>query len=282
MKIWILLIWVSFFVFACQTPERKSIKNNDTKIEEDTNSANHAIIENRIDTGVTIYLTFDDGPYTTTPAIDSLLTSLGIKASFFIVGSQMQWSNKYDSIFLAEKNNPLFKIYNHTYSHAITNGRLHSYYAHPDSVWLDIEHNKIILGLTSKITRLPGTNSWKIGDYRRGTKEDAYQVIKLTDSLMLPQSFIGWDAEWRTGASKQMRYVDTLIKKVGELTIKNRQHQKHVVILFHDFLFHSNTALAHLAHFIQALQNKYHPTFEWVENYPGMSQSLTASNEAGN
>lgn len=282
MRIWFLLIWVSFFVFACQTPETKSIKDSDSKTEEDTNSTKDAIIENRIDTGVTIYLTFDDGPYTTTPAIDSLLSALGIKASFFIVGSQMQWSKKYDSTFLAEKNNPLFKIYNHTYSHAITNGRLHSYYAHPDSVWLDIEHNKAFLGLTSNITRLPGTNSWKIGDYRRGTKEDAYQVIKLTDSLMLPQSFIGWDAEWRMGASKQMRYVDTLIKKVGELTIKNRQHQKHVVILFHDFLFHSNTALAHLAHFIQALQKKYHPTFEWVENYPGMSQSLTASNEAGN
>lgn len=282
MRIWFLLIWVSFSVFACQTPETKSIKDSDSKTEEDTNSTKDAIIENRIDTGVTIYLTFDDGPYTTTPAIDSLLSALGIKANFFIVGSQMQWSKKYDSTFLAEKNNPLFKIYNHTYSHAITNGRLHSYYAHPDSVWLDIEHNKAFLGLTSNITRLPGTNSWKIGDYRRGTKEDAYQVIKLTDSLMLPQSFIGWDAEWRMGASKQMRYVDTLIKKVGELTIKNRQHQKHVVILFHDFLFHSNTALAHLAHFIQALQNKYHPSFEWVENYPGMSQSLTASNEAGN
>ena len=42
-------------------------------------------IENRIDTGITIYLTFDDGPYTTTPAIDSVLTALDIKASFFIL-----------------------------------------------------------------------------------------------------------------------------------------------------------------------------------------------------
>lgn len=282
MRIWFLLIWGSFFVFACQTPETKSIKDIDSKTEEDTNSTKDAIIENRIDTGITIYLTFDDGPYSTTPAIDSLLSALSIKASFFIVGSQMQWSRKYDSTFLAEKNNPLFKIYNHTYSHAITNGKLHSYYAHPDSVWLDIEHNKAFLGLTSNITRLPGTNSWKIGDYRRGTKEDAYQVIKLTDSLMLPQSFIGWDAEWRIGASKQIRYVDTLIKKVGELTLKTRQHQKHVVILFHDFLFHSNTSLEHLVYFIQDLQNKYHPKFDWVENYPGMSQSLTAANDAGN
>lgn len=270
MRIWFLLIWVSFFVFACQTPVTKSEDSIDAKKELEKNRSSNTVSENTIDTSVTIYLTFDDGPYTTTPAIDSVLTALGIKASFFIVGSQMQWSNKYDSIYVAEKNNPLFKIYNHTYSHAITNGRLHSYYAHPDSVWMDIEYNKAFLGLTSTITRLPGTNSWKIGDYRRGTKEDAYQVIQLTDSLMLTQNFIGWDAEWRIGASKQMRYVDTLIKKVGELTIKKRQNQKHVVVLFHDFLFHSNTSLEHLAYFIQALQNKYHPKFEWVENYPGM------------
>ena len=145
MRIWVLLILVSFFVTACETPVTKDIKGNDTKTEKETNRK-EAIIENRIDTGITIYLTFDDGPYTTTPAIDSVLTALDIKASFFIVGSQMQWSTKYDSIYLAEKNNPLFKIYNHTYSHAITNGKLHSYYAHPDSVWLDIEHNKAFLG----------------------------------------------------------------------------------------------------------------------------------------
>jgi hypothetical protein len=269
MRIWFLLIWLSLLVFACQTPETKSVAPSTTKTAERKNNKN-AIVENTLDTGITIYLTFDDGPYTTTPVIDSLLTDLQIKASFFIVGSQMQWSKKYDSIFLREKNNPLFKIYNHTYSHAITNGRLHSYYAHPDSVWLDIERNKSFLGLTSNITRLPGSNSWKIGDYRRGVHLDAYQVVKLTDSLMLPQIFIGWDAEWSLGASKQMRYVDTLIRKVGKETIKIRQHQKHVVILFHDYLFRSKTSLEHLAHFIQALQNKYHPNFEWVENYPGI------------
>jgi peptidoglycan/xylan/chitin deacetylase (PgdA/CDA1 family) len=186
MRIWFLLIWLSLLVFACQTPETKSVAPSTTKTAERKNNKN-AIVENTLDTGITIYLTFDDGPYTTTPVIDSLLTDLQIKASFFIVGSQMQWSKKYDSIFLREKNNPLFKIYNHTYSHAITNGRLHSYYAHPDSVWLDIEHNKAFLGLTSNITRLPGTNSWKIGSYRRGLNFDAYQVIKLTDSLKLPQ-----------------------------------------------------------------------------------------------
>jgi peptidoglycan/xylan/chitin deacetylase (PgdA/CDA1 family) len=272
---------VSFFFFACQPLETKSVPPSSTKTEEQKNSKN-TIVENGIDTGITIYLTFDDGPYTTTPAIDSLLTDLQIKANFFIVGSQMQWSKKYNSTFLEERNNPLFKIYNHTYTHAITNGKLHSYYAHPDSVWLDIEHNKTFLGLTSNITRLPGTNSWKIGDYRRGTKEDAYQVIKFTDSLTISQSFIGWDAEWRIGSSKQLRYVDTLIKKVGELTVKKRQNQKHVVILFHDFLFHTNSSLKHLAYLIHTLQKKYHPTFEWVENYPGMSQSFTASNDAGN
>jgi pyruvate/2-oxoglutarate dehydrogenase complex dihydrolipoamide dehydrogenase (E3) component len=77
----------------------------------------------------------------------------------------MQWSKKYDSIFLAKKNNPLFKIYNHTYSHAITNGKLHSYYAHPDSVWLDIEKNKAFLGFTSIPQSEFGKDNINIGNF---------------------------------------------------------------------------------------------------------------------
>ena len=106
MRTWLLLIWVSFFVFACQTPATKSVESTDTKPDLETNSSN-SVSENKIDTGITIYLTFDDGPYTTTPAIDSTLTALDIKASFFIVGSQMQLSKKYDSTFLAEKKQSL-------------------------------------------------------------------------------------------------------------------------------------------------------------------------------
>lgn len=218
MRISFFLILIPFFIFSCQ----------ETKIEikEAKKAVTGTIVEKKIDTAVTIYLTFDDGPYITTPSVDSLLTALNIKANFFIVGSQMGGTNKYDNIYQAEKNNPLFKLYNHTYSHAITKGRLNRYYANPDSVWSDIVHNKEFLGLTSNITRLPGSNSWKIGNYRRGTNLVAYKVIKLADSLHLPQHFIGWDTEWQLNASEQMRQVDSLIQKVGKLTIKKRTNQK--------------------------------------------------------
>jgi len=262
MRILFFLILIPFFIFSCQQTK--------TEIKEAKKAVTGTIAEKKIDTAVTIYLTFDDGPYITTPSVDSLLTALNIKASFFIVGSQMGGTNKYDNIYQAVKNNPLFKLYNHTYSHAITKGRINRYYANPDSVWSDIVHNKEFLGLTSNITRLPGSNSWKIGNYRRGTNLVAYKVIKLADSLHLPQHFIGWDTEWQLNASEQMRQVDSLIQKVGKLTIKKRTNQKHVVVLLHDFLFRTSTSLTHLTYFIEQLQIKYKCKFEWIENYPGV------------
>jgi len=262
MRICLFLILLSFFVFSCQTSE--------PKINEPVIIPTKSVVEKKKDTGIIIYLTFDDGPYLTTPSVDSLLSSLRIKASFFIVGSQMGGTKKYDSTFLAVKNNPLFKLYNHTYSHAISKGRINRYYTHPDSVWSDIVRNKEFLGLTSNITRLPGSNSWKIGNHRRGTNLVAYKVIKLTDSLMLPQSFIGWDTEWQINASEQKRNVDSLVFQAGELTVRKRTNQKHVVVLLHDFLFRTDTSLAHLTYFIEQLQKKYNCRFEWIENYPGL------------
>jgi peptidoglycan/xylan/chitin deacetylase (PgdA/CDA1 family) len=262
MRICYFLILIPFVIFSCQS--------SDTKIKEPNKAVKEELAEKKKDTSITIYLTFDDGPYITTPSIDSLLTTLSIKASFFIVGSQMGGTKKYDGIYLSEKNNPLFKLYNHTYSHAISNGRLNHYYANPVAVWSDIMRNKEFLGLTSNITRLPGSNSWKIGNYRRGKNLVAYKVIKLTDSLKVPQHFIGWDTEWQINASEQMRKVDSLVNKVGELSIKKRINQKHVVVLLHDFLFRTDSSLAHLSHFIEQLQLKYNCKFEWIENYPGI------------
>ena len=256
------IILLSYFFLSCQT--------NQTKTYEQVIIPTKQVAEKKKDTGIIIYLTFDDGPYLTTPSIDSLLSSLRIKASFFIVGSQMGGTKKYDSTFLAIKNNHLFKLYNHTYSHAISKGRINRYYAHPDSVWSDITRNKDLLELTSNITRLPGSNSWKIGKFRRGTNLVAYKVIKLADSLNFQQSFIGWDAEWQINASQEIKYVDTLIKKVGELTNKKRTNHKHVVVLLHDFLFRTNTSFEHLTYFIEQLQKKYNCKFDWIENYPGL------------
>ena len=133
------IILLSYFFLSCQT--------NQTKKNEQVIIPTKQVAEKKKDTGIIIYLTFDDGPYLTTPSIDSLLSSLRVKASFFIVGSQMGGTKKYDSTFLAIKNNHLFKLYNHTYSHAISKGRINRYYAHPDSVWSDITRNKDLLEL---------------------------------------------------------------------------------------------------------------------------------------
>ena len=82
MRISFFLILIPFFIFSCQ----------ETKIEikEAKKAVTGTIVEKKIDTAVTIYLTFDDGPYITTPSVDSLLTSLNIKASFLLLAHKWE------------------------------------------------------------------------------------------------------------------------------------------------------------------------------------------------
>ena len=91
MRILFFLILIPFFIFSCQETK--------TEIKEAKKAVTGTIVEKKIDTAVTIYLTFDDGPYITTPSAHSLLTSVNIKARFFIVGSHMGGTNKYNNIY---------------------------------------------------------------------------------------------------------------------------------------------------------------------------------------
>ena len=74
MRISIFLILIPLFIFSCQ--------NTETEIKEKKRAVTDTIVEKKIDTAVTIYLTFDDGPYITTPSVDSLLTALKIKPNY--------------------------------------------------------------------------------------------------------------------------------------------------------------------------------------------------------
>jgi hypothetical protein len=166
-----------------------------------------------IDTGVSIYLTFDDGPYHTTPTLTGLLNSEGIKSSFFIVGSQVAASRFYDSVFESTRKNPLFKVYNHTFTHAVTKGRFKNYYSHPDSVWMDIVHNKQYLNMTGSITRLPGLGTFKCNNYKRGCDQVSKRMIGYLDSIHANEMLFGWDFEWTLKQSRDTVKVNQLVKK---------------------------------------------------------------------
>ncbi len=219
------------------------------------------------DTGLIIYLTFDDGPYKTTPKIVSVLEKENIKSSFFIIGAQRDRSPLFDSIYRRNLQNPMFRFYNHSYSHAITKGQIKKYYKNPENVLADIEKNRAYIPSTSKMIRLPGKTIWRTGIRKRKDKMTA-GLLDLMDEKKIDDRIMGWDFSWKKEMSKDVSRVDTLITKIIKKSKKKKPYSNHVVILTHDYLYNSKTALENLTYLIDQLKNKYHCSFRWAEEYP--------------
>ena len=152
----------------------------------------HNVLDS-LDTTFYVYLTFDDGPYHTTPSLTKFLNAKQLKSSFFVIGSQIDYTKYYDSVYHAVKNNPLFRVYNHTYTHAVTKGRIHKYYTDPNTVYQDFTKNKKFLPEGGHITRLPGTNAFRVGSYEWPTNKAGKRVIAFLDSIHSNEVLFGWD-----------------------------------------------------------------------------------------
>ncbi len=232
------------------------------------------------DTTARIYLTFDDGPYTTTPGLAQLLAQKGIRTSFFIIGSQIDRSPWHDSVYKALATVPTFKIYNHTYSHAVTHGRIHQYYRNPTGVWQDIVKNKSYLPAGMSITRLPGKNTWRTPDRTTKADKQAAPLLRLLDSTKQPEFIVGWDFEWGSATSENRAVVDLLIQQVEEKLSKAPRHKRDVVILSHDYLYRTPESLQLLGAFIDHFQQKGTVKFDWVQNLPGLESGAATDSRS--
>lgn len=257
------------FISACREISPSSpVKNKDaidtiSIIQSDTINSGDQYIS---DSAIVIYLTFDDGPYYTTSNLTSFLDSKQIKSSFFIVGSQVKYSTEFDSVFRAVKSNPLFRVYNHTYSHAITHGRVHQYYRYPENVWADIERNKQILQVSNSITRLPGMNTWRVHKKNIRETEETVSLLAYLSEQGKDEQIIGWDFEWKEKQSKSKRMVDTLLVQIKRSMFQDGKGKKDIVILAHDYLFRSEQSIENLNYFIDELQKEKQVEFRWVED----------------
>lgn len=98
------------------------------------------------------YLTFDDGPYpATTPRILKILKDEDIKATFFVLGSQVA---RYPYLLKAEYEQGQ-GIGNHSYSH-----NYHSVYGSPETFLAEIKQSEDVIfktiGVRPRIVRAPG------------------------------------------------------------------------------------------------------------------------------
>lgn len=212
-----------------------------------------------------VYLTFDDGPHQSTPGLVSLLRSKQAKASFFIIGSQRDRLPEFDSIYRANCTDTLFRFYNHTYSHAITGGRLPRYYSRPDSVYADIEKNRQYIPEGSRHIRFPGKNTWLTSHRARMDYFTGPVIERLADRGKTDR-VIGWDISWKKTKGKHA--VDALIYNIIGTTKRHRPFNNHVVLLCHDYQFRRKESLEDLSYLIDVLREKHGCMFAWAEEYP--------------
>ncbi len=223
------------------------------------------------DTCTNIYLTFDDGPHSGTRPVEDILIRQKVKASFFEVGSQYAYSEDYQLISQGLSANPLFKIYNHTYSHA-ANNHFNRYYATPDTVWADIQKNKEVLGLHSNITRLPGNNVWISPAYKFPGRKKIAKAVSLIESKGT-ENIAGWNIEWNfNNKTLLVPPVRDLLNNMDRELKKELPFPKNLVILMHDFMFRQPVNAAKLDSLITVLKERKNIRFNWVEEHPCFKQ----------
>ena len=223
-------------------------KGSNTSIEGDTYTFNSSEVKRILD-GTYIkdgkkiaFLTFDDGPsVVTTPKILVILKKYNIKATFFILGINLDKYPKSKEL-LKDILHDGHVIANHSYSHnykyLYPGGRINT-----DNLIADFEKNenkiKEVLGADFKtsVVRLPGgMMSWK-------NKDNAKQALSNKGLNYVDWNSSDGDAEGGTETPQQ------LLKKAKN-TIRG---QEKIVLLMHDT---KNNTVKALPSIIQYLKDQ--------------------------
>ncbi len=159
------------------------------------------------------YLTFDDGPYPqTTPRILKVLQDEGVKATFFVVGRQVE---RYPDLLKAEYEQGE-GIGNHSYSHDY-----HLLYRSPEAFIAEIKQTEELIfkaiGVRPRIVRAPGGTQ---GHFH----VNYYNALDAADYLIYDWNVVSGDADASlVPADKLIQAVETQVPS------KSR-----VIILMHD------------------------------------------------
>lgn len=215
-----------------------------------------------------IYLSFDDGPLTGTTNCITICSRQKVEATFFEIGMHQERSayskGVYNSIY---KNDSLFALCNHSYSHAY--GKYLDFYHQPDSAFADFIRSKNILHPKNNLVRLPGNNAWNTTTAKRASGLVRPLVCKLDSA---GYNVIGWDLEWHfnkkgrpvQSAQRMANLVDTLFAKNQTMT------KNHLVILMHDHMFGASVDSFKLATMVSLLKANPHYQFKKLTQYPGL------------
>jgi peptidoglycan/xylan/chitin deacetylase (PgdA/CDA1 family) len=220
-------------------------------IEVDKNSFDAAKLQGFLSKNIKInddkkiaFLTFDDGPSTTvTPKVLEILKKNDIKATFFIVGNQVE-ENSGAKNLLMEIYKEGHAIGNHTYSHNYSKlypgGKVDTN-AFMEEIRKTSEIMRGVLGqdFNTKVIRFPGGHpSWK------GTEQIDSQ-LEATGYKYIDWNALVGDSEGGTRTKNQIinRYKQTFVG------------QEKAIILMHD-TYGKNSTAETLQYIIDDLKNK--------------------------
>jgi peptidoglycan/xylan/chitin deacetylase (PgdA/CDA1 family) len=224
----------------------------------------------------TIYLTFDDGPGRGSKNVMAILEEEQVPATLFIIGENIYGSRTQEALYDSAKQNDLFEIANHSYTHAFEN-HYDRFYDEPDSAVHDFERCADSLNLSTHIVRTPGRNIWRTENI---SSTDLKASTATGDSLY-KKGFdaIGWDAEWHFDKDQRLVQTDSeMVSMIDSAFAHNRTRTKdNLVLLAHDRTFFKSDDSASLHRFISALKKKNEYDFETVSQYPGLTKDSSGT-----
>jgi len=219
------------------------------------------------DTARIIFLTFDDGPLIGTENVVNVMNQLAVPATMFMVGKHTQADKEMQNSFLEAYNDNLLQVSSHSYSHA--NNRYRLFYQNPEGVLEDFNKSAALLHLQNKDARLPGRNTWRIGDRKKNdpaaSSQQAADLLKENGYTLF-----GWDIEWQhydNGEPIQsVAQLMRMITNAVEDSTKCFEPYK-LVLLSHDQMFAKKENKEKLVELVNGLKARGY-RFELISNYP--------------
>ena len=215
-----------------------------------------------------IYLSFDDGPILGTSNCIRICSNHKVAATFFEVGFHQSRSKEGQKLYQEIlKNDSLFAICNHSYSHAY--GKYLPFYHHPKEAFADFMQAKELLLPKNNILRLPGNNAWNTKEVKRASGL-VHPLVQKLDSANF--NIIGWDMEWRFNKKgRPVKSPEAIVALVDSLFKLNQTVTKnHLVILMHDHMFRAASDSIKLDKMIALLKQNPLYRFEKLTHYPGL------------
>lgn len=190
-----------------------------------------------------ICLTFDDGPSTTvTPQILDVLNKYNVKATFFLIGSNIEKNDTSKSI-VAQTANDGHSLGNHTYSHTTDyNIPTSLYYKNAiniDLYFSELEHTynimKQIIGqdFKSRIIRMPGGHMTRV--HQNSANLDKFDQKLQEDGLV--------SIDWNCSDLDTVPTTKTA-DQIVQNTISYIGNKEKVILLMHDTYGKEETAKA--------------------------------------